>query len=87
MDKHNQDTKRKRCAAATASALVMALLMAGYVWLMVWAFHADPIGAPPMPLLILLLAIPAVVIIGVGIALVQRIREIGKNEVDDAKDY
>ena len=37
--------------------------------------------------LILFIAMPAAVIFGVGIALYQRIREIGKREVDDARKY
>ena len=43
--------------------------------------------APPLPLVVVLVAIPAVVILGVLLALGQRIREIGKGEIDDAKNY
>ena len=38
-------------------------------------------------LLALLVAIPAAVILGVVVALVQRIHEIGRGEEDDAKKY
>ena len=61
--------------------------MAGTIWLFLWAFEVDPAGAPPLPLLILLVAIPAAVIFGVGIALIQRLREIGRNEEDASKHY
>ena len=87
MDKQKQDTKRRSSAAAVLCAVVMAALMGGAIWLMLWAFEVDPAGAPPLPLLIFFIAIPAVTILGIGIALVQRLREIGKNEEDEAKRY
>ena len=61
--------------------------MAGIILLLLWAFETDPAGAPPLPVLALLLAIPAAVAVGMMIALTQRIREIGRNELDDAKKY
>ena len=87
MNKQNQDTKRKRFVAPIVSAVVMALLMAGCIWLLLWAFEVDPVGAPPLPLFALLLAMPAAVILGVVIALVQRVRELKKDEFEDAKKY
>lgn len=86
MNKQKNDT-RSRYIAPIVWAVVMTLLMAGIIWLFLWAFEADPVGAPPLPLLALLIAIPAAVILGVGIALLQRIREIGRGEVDDARKY
>jgi len=86
MNKQKNDMRR-RYIAPTVWALVMIVLMAGTIWLFLWAFEADPIGAPPLPLLLLLIAMPAAVILGVGIALYQRFREIGKGEVDDARKY
>jgi len=86
MNKQTQDIKRRYIAPILA-AIVMAILMAGTIWLFLWAFEVDPAGAPPLPLLILLVAIPAAVILGVGLALVQRLREIGRNEEDASKHY
>ena len=86
MDKQKLDMKR-RYAAPVVAAVVMAVLMAGLIWLFLWAFETDPAGAPPLPLLTLFIAIPAVVALGVIIALVLRIREIKKGEEDDAKQY
>ena len=86
MNKQTQDIKRRYIAPIVA-AIVMAILMAGTIWLFLWAFEVDPAGAPPLPLLILLVAIPAAVIFGVGIALIQRLREIGRNEEDASKHY
>ena len=87
MDKQKRDTKRRRYVMPVVMAVLMALLMAALIWLFLWAFETDPAGAPPLPLLALFVAIPAVVILGVAIALVQRIREIDKGEEDDAKKY
>lgn len=86
MNKQKNDMKRRYIAPAVW-ALVMVVLMAGSIWLFLWAFEVDPLGAPPLPILLLLIAMPAAVILGVIIALYQRFREIGKGEVDDAKKY
>ena len=86
MDKQKLDMKR-RYAAPVVAAIVMAILMAGLIWLFLWAFETDPAGAPPLPLLALFIAIPGVVILGVVIALVQRLREIGKGDEDAVKKY
>ena len=86
MDKQKND-RRKRYVGPLIAAIVMALLMAGCIWLFFWAFEADPIGAPPLPLLLLLIAIPAAVIFGVIAALILRFREIGKGEEEDARKY
>ena len=86
MNKQTQDIKRRYIAPIIA-AIIMTVLMAGTIWLFLWALETDPAGAPPLPLLLLLVAIPAVVILGVMIALIQRLREIDRNEVDASKHY
>ena len=86
MNKQKDDVRRRYVAPIVCAAL-MAVLMIGVIWLLFWGFQTDPVGAPPMPLLILLIGIPAVVILGVGIALIQRLREIGRREEDDARKY
>ncbi len=87
MNKQKQDTKKRRYAAPIISAAVMAGLMAGCIWLFLWAFDVDPMGAPPLPVLALLIAMPAAVILGVVIALAQRVRELKRDEFEDAKKY
>ena len=87
MNKQKQDTKRRRYVAPVLITILMAVLMAGLIWLFLWAFEVDPAGAPPLPVLALFVAIPAAVVIGVVIALVQRVREIEKGEEDDARKY
>ena len=87
MNKQTQDTKRRRRLAPIAAAAVMAILMLACIWLFLWAFETDPAGAPPLPLLALFVLIPGVVILGVAIALMQRLREIDRDEIEDAKKY
>ena len=67
--------------------LLTTLLMGGLIALMLWGFSIDVEDAPPLPLIVVLVALPAVVILGVLLAMVQRVREIGKGEEDDAKYY
>lgn len=86
MDGQKHDVRR-RYAAPLICAAVMAVLMLGVIWLVAWAVKTDPAGTPPLPVLGLILAIPAVVIVGVAIALAQRLREIGRREEDDARRF
>ena len=73
--------------APIAVTVVMVALLAGLIGLMLWAFLASPEEAPPLPLMLLFVAVPALVIAGVVLALFQRIKEIEKGEVDDARNY
>lgn len=87
LDRQTQDTRRKRYVAPVVVACLTVLLMAGLMALMIWGFAADAADAPPLPLIVVLVALPATVILGVLLALVQRVQEIGKGEVDDARKY
>lgn len=86
-NKQRGDVKRKRYVATALAAAVMVVLMLGMVALLLWAFSADPAGAPPTPLLAFLLAIPAVIIFGTLMALRQRWKEIKGGEEDEARKY
>ena len=86
-DKQKQDAKPVRYAGAVVMALLTTALMAALIVLMVWGFTSDPADAPPLALLLVLVAIPGVIILGVLLALFQRIKEIRKGEEDDAKNY
>ncbi len=86
-NKQTGDVKTVRYVAPVIAALLMTVLMAAAIALMIWAFIQDPAEAPPLPLMAVLVAAPAVVILGVLLALWQRIREIQKGEEDDAKGY
>ena len=86
-NKQRGDFKAKRYIPAVAASVVMILLMVGMIALMLWAFRTDPLGAPPWPLLVLLIGIPAVIILGVLLAVIQRWKEIGEGEEDEARKY
>ena len=85
-NKQSQDI-RVRYVAPVAVTVLMVLLRLGLIWLFLWAFETDPAGAPPLPLLAVFIAVPTVVALGVIVSLVQRIREIGRREIDDATQF
>lgn len=86
-NKQAGDVKTVRYVAPVIAALLTTALMAALIALMVWGFTVDPTDAPPLALAAVLVAIPGVIILGVLLALFQRIREIQKGEEDDAKGY
>lgn len=78
---------RGKYAGAIIAALAMIALMGALIGLFVWAFTLVPEESPPLPMMLFCCAVPAVVIIGVLIALVQRIRQIKGGEEDAASKY
>ena len=86
-NKQRGDFRGKRYVSAAVVSAVMIVLMAGMIALMLWAFKVDPVGAPPWPLLVLLIGIPAVIILGIVLAFVQRWRELRGGEEDEARKY
>ncbi len=87
LNRQIRDARRGRYIAPWAVTVIMVALMGGLIALMLWGFSVDADQAPPLPLVIALVAIPAVVILGVVLALVQRLQEIEKGEIDDAQKY
>ncbi len=86
-DKQRQDTRRLLYVAPAVVTLLTVVLMGGLIALMLWGFSVDAAEAPPLPLVAALVAIPAVVILGVLLALIQRVGEIEKGEAEDARKY
>ena len=86
-DKQKNDLKPVRYIGAVVMALLTTALMVGIIGLMVWGFTVDPADAPPIALVVVMVSIPIVVILGVLLALFQRIKEIQKGEEEDAKHY
>ena len=78
---------RIRYVAPVAITTVMVLLMGGIAGLVLWIIALGVQDAPPVLMLLILALVPLVIIGGVVLALVQRIREIGRGEIDDAKHY
>ena len=87
LDKQVEDTRRRLYIAPVVAAAITVGLMVGLMVLMIWGFTVDAEEAPPLPLAVLLVAIPGMVIPGVLLALLQRVREIEKGEAEDAKKY
>lgn len=85
-NKQVQDV-RIRYIAPVAVTLIVLVLMVGLSILFLWAYRNSAEDAPPIWFLGLLLALFAAIGAGVVLALLQRIREIGKGEIDDAKRY
>ena len=69
------------------AALVFVGLMGLTIAFLVWACTVDPVDRPPRGLLIFLIAAPMVVIVGVVLALIQRIKQIQGGEEDAASQY
>lgn len=85
--KKQDNSKKSKSRGAILGAVVFILLMAVVEGLMIWGFVTDPAGAPPLPLLLLFLAIPAVCIAATLAALYSRLKEIEKGEADDYRNY
>ena len=82
-----RNDRARRYLSPVVGAAVMVALMAWIIGLFIWVFAVSPEEAPPLGMVIVLIAVPAVVIIGVLTALLQRFREIGKGELDEASKY
>lgn len=78
-----QDVDKKR-RGSILSTVVMIVLMGAMIALFVWAQTVDPI---PSPIIGILIAMPVAVIIGVLIALKQRMKQIEGGEEDEARKY
>ena len=81
------DVKPYKYAGAILVALLMTILMVLTTFFMLWAFKTDPAGSPPLPIAIMFLATPLAVVCGVLYSLIQRINEIKKGEIEDAKKF
>lgn len=86
-NKQRGDAKRVRYAGAAAAAGVMALLFLGLMVMMVCIYIYDPEEAPPLAVLVFILLCLAAMVLVLLLALRQRIYEIRRGEIDDAKNY
>lgn len=87
LNRQTGDARRIRYIAPAVVTVLTVGLMAALMALMIWGFTTDADQAPPLPLVVVLVASPGVIILGVLLALVQRVQEIEKGEADDAKQY
>ncbi|MCR4675904.1 MAG: MerR family transcriptional regulator [Sphaerochaetaceae bacterium] len=82
-DTGENDVKRRRWGSIV-SALAFILLMGAVIVSVMWANSEAPI---PTGVLVFIIMFPAACIIGVLIALVQRIKELEKGEMYEAGKY
>ncbi|MGM9593673.1 MAG: MerR family transcriptional regulator [Candidatus Onthomonas sp.] len=83
LDKQKNDV-RESPRGAMVSAAVMIGLMLVVMAIMIWGYFTEPI---PLGVLAVLELIPLAVIAGVLLALRQRLRDIGRGELDEASKY
>jgi DNA-binding transcriptional MerR regulator len=87
VDIEKTDRRAERYQGACIGAGIFIALMAFVIAMLVWAFLADPENAPPLPLMLVLGAIPVGCIIGTLVVLADRIKQIGKGEEDAYRNY
>ena len=83
MNIEKKDTKKRKKGTVIA-AVIMTLLMFLMMGLVLWGNTQD---ALPIGILLIILAIPGVVVVGVVLALKQRLKEIEGGEEDEASKY
>lgn len=81
-----QDIKKRYIAPVAVTAVVVTVMTTLSAFLL-WAFSLDPEEAPPIWFVAVILGMFVAVGVGCVAALTQRIREIRKGEIDDAKKY
>ena len=83
MDTNRADVKKRKWGA-WGSAAVMVVLLAFIIGMILWANTQDPL--PPV-LLVFIILIPVSSVVGIGIALAQRTKELKGGELDEAGKY
>ena len=78
---------RIRYVAPSVITLMMIALISAFIVLIVWGYLSSPADAPPLWFLWICIGVCLALGIGVVLALIQRVREIGKGEIDDARNY
>lgn len=86
VDVKKQDRKQKK-KGALAAAVVFGMFMIAVDALFLWAYIAEPEGAPPLALLLVILAVPAAFVVCLMVALFQRMKEIDGGEEDAVVKY
>lgn len=85
-DGQKQDVRVQYTAPIIVTVLAVAFF-AALIAVLFWAYRLDPEDAPPLWFIGVIAAIFASMGIGSVAALLQRIREIGKGELNDARYY
>lgn len=83
VDTRESDVKQRRLGSLVWAGVSIAF-MGVIIWIILWGNSQEPL---PIGLLLFLLLIPVAVIIGVVIALLQRMKELDKGELYEASKY
>lgn len=83
MDTRESDVKQRRLGSLVWAG-VFIVMMSAIIWIILWM---NSQASLPIGLLIFLLIMPVAVIIGVVIALLQRMKELKKGELYEASKY
>ena len=83
MDVRNSDVRKRKTGAVLAATVVM-LFMAALIAMVIWANSVDP---APKGIVIFSAILFGSIIVGVMIALIQRLRELEGGELDEANKY
>ena len=84
MDDIKKDIQKKRRRGALLGAGIMLVIMLTIIAILLWANSVEPL---PIGMLLYLIGIPALVMIGVLVALISRMKEIKGGEEDEASKY
>lgn len=85
-NKQTQDVRIRYVAPVIVAVLMIGVILS-LIMMIIWGATTSPEDAPPIWFLALIIIICLAVCAGILLALVQRIREIGKGEIDDARRY
>ena len=85
-DVTTQDIKKRYIAPVVVTVLVV-IIMTALSGMLLWALTISPEDAPPIWFVLVIIGFFAAVGVGCVAALTQRIQEIQKGEIDDAKKY
>ena len=84
MDVRKTDVHKKKIMGAALGGGIMVVLMALLIGIIIWDCTVDPV---PIGVLLFAIGIPAVIIIGVIVSLIGRVKEIEGGEEDEASKY
>lgn len=83
MDVRESDVRKRRSGAIAAAAACICFFGL-FLGVTIWANHEDPAPAGVMVVIVVLFG---AMILGTLLALLQRLREVKKGEIDEASKY
>lgn len=81
------DVKAKGYVGAFLASFAVILTTIAFIIFLLWARETSPNDAPPLWFFIVIIGLLLTVILGVTYAFAQRVNEIQKGEIDDARKF